>query len=280
MTQSFEYPQSERKPAPAVDLAAVKARQQAMWASGDFAVVGTTLQIVGESLAEAVDLQAGTRVLDVACGNGNASLAAARRFARVTGIDYVPTLLERAGERARAERLDVEFVEGDAENLPFDDGAFDTALSTYGIMFTADHERAAREIVRVVKPGGKIGFANWTPEGFIGQFLKTVGRHVPPPPGVQSPATWGTEERLRELFPRMRAIRTERKDFVFRYESVAHFIDVFKNYYGPTYQAFRKLDAEGQVRLERDIVELSARFARPGTAFAVPAQYLEVVIER
>ena len=279
-TQNLENPQSERKPAPTADLTAVKVRQQAMWASGDFAVVGTTLQIVGESLAEAVDLQAGSRVLDVACGNGNASLAAARRFTRVTGVDYVPTLLERAGERARAERLDIEFLGGDAENLPFEDGQFDVALSTYGIMFTADHERAAREIVRVVKPGGKIGLANWTPEGFIGQFLKTVGRHVPPPPGVQSPATWGSEERLRELFPRMRAIRTERKDFVFRYESTAHFIDVFRNYYGPTYQAFRKLDAEGQVLLERDIVELCARFARPGTAFAVPAQYLEVVIER
>jgi ubiquinone/menaquinone biosynthesis C-methylase UbiE len=219
-------------------------------------------------------------VLDVACGNGNASLAAARRFARVTGLDYVPALLDRAGERARSERLPIEFLEGDAESLPFDDGEFDVALSTYGIMFTADHERAAREIVRVVKPGGTIGLANWTPEGFIGQFLKTVGRHVPPPPGVQSPATWGTEERLRELFPRMRAIRTERKDFVFRYESTAHFIDVFRNYYGPTYQAFRKLDAEGQVLLERDIVELCARFARPGTSFVVPAQYLEVVIER
>jgi ubiquinone/menaquinone biosynthesis C-methylase UbiE len=279
-TQGHENPQSERKPVSAVDLTAVKVRQQAMWASGDFAVVGTTLQIVGESLCEAVDLQAGSRVLDVACGNGNASLAAARRFARVTGLDYVPTLLDRAGERARAERLDVAFLEGDAENLPFDDGAFDVALSTYGIMFTADHERAAREIVRVVKPGGKIGFANWTPEGFIGQFLKTVGRHVPPPPGVQSPVTWGTEERLRELFPRMRAIRTERKDFVFRYESTSHFIDVFRNYYGPTYQAFRKLDTEGQIHLERDIVELCARFARPGRAFAVPAQYLEVVIER
>jgi ubiquinone/menaquinone biosynthesis C-methylase UbiE len=261
-------------------LSALKARQQAMWASGDFAVVGTTLQIVGEALAEAVDLEAGSKVLDVACGNGNATLAAARRFAKVTGIDYVPELVRRAAERARAERLDVRLLEGDAENLPFDDGEFDVALSTYGIMFVADQERAAREIVRVVKPGGKIGLANWTPEGFIGQFLKTVGRYVPPPAGVPSPIAWGTEARLRELFPRMRGIHTERKHFAFRYESTEHFIDIFRRFYGPTVKAYEKLDAKAQEQLTADIGELAAKFRRRGASFIVPAEYLEVVIER
>jgi ubiquinone/menaquinone biosynthesis C-methylase UbiE len=258
----------------------VKARQQAMWASGDFAVIGTTLQIVGETLCETVDLEAGSRVLDVACGNGNATLAAARRFASVTGVDYVPELLRRGAERARAERLGIDFVEGDAEQLPFDDDTFDVALSTFGVMFTADQERAARELVRVVRPGGKIALANWTPEGFIGQLLKVVARHVPPPPGVASPIGWGTEERLRQLFPRLRAIRTERKTFVFRYESVGHFLDVFRRYYGPTYTAFGKLESAAQARLAADITELCARASRRSSSLVVPAEYLEVVIER
>ena len=280
MTQSTPYAQSERSPVPAPDLAAVKARQQAMWASGDFSVIGTTLQIVGESLCEAVDLEAGSRVLDVACGNGNASLAAGRRFCKVTGIDYVPELVHRAADRARAERLDIDFVVGDAEHLPFDDATFDVALSTYGIMFAADQEQAAREIVRVVRPGGKIGLANWTPEGFVGELLRTVGKHVPAPAGVASPILWGTEARLRDLFPRMRAIRSVRKDFVFRYESAAHFVDVFQRFYGPTHQAFQKLDTDRQGRLVADIVDLTYRFKRRGIALSVPAEYLEVVIER
>jgi ubiquinone/menaquinone biosynthesis C-methylase UbiE len=262
------------------DFSAVKARQQAMWASGDFAVIGTTLQIVGESLCEAVELEASSRVLDVACGNGNASLAAARRFGRVTGIDYVPELLRRAEERARAERLDLTTVEGDAENLPFDDGSFDVALSTYGIMFAPDQERAAREIVRVVKPGGKIGLANWTPEGFIGALLKTVAKHVPPAAGVASPILWGTQARLEDLFRGTRSLRATRKDFVFRYESAAHFIDIFRRFYGPTYVAYRMLDTAGQERLSADITELATRFTRQKTSFVVPGEYLEVVIER
>ena len=279
MAQSIEIPMSDSKPV-TPDLAAVKARQQVMWASGDYATVGTRLQIVGESLCEAVDLEAGSRVLDVACGNGNATLAAARRFGKVTGIDYVPELVRLAGERAKAERLDVQLLEGDAENLPFGDGEFDVALSTFGIMFVADQERAAREVVRVVKPGGKIGFANWTPEGFIGQFLKTVVKYVPAPAGVASPIAWGTEARLRELFPRMRGIRTERKHFVFRYESTEHFIDIFRRFYGPTVKAYEKLDPEAQERLTADITELASKFKRPGASFIVPSEYLEVVIER
>jgi ubiquinone/menaquinone biosynthesis C-methylase UbiE len=279
MTQIVDCLPSDRKQ-PTVDLAAVKVRQQAMWASGDFAVIGTTLQIVGESLCEAVDLQAGSRVLDVACGNGNALLAAARRFCTATGLDYVPELLEGAAERARAERLDVELVEGDAERLPFEDGHFDVALSTYGIMFAPDQKQAAREIVRVVKPGGRIGLANWTPDGFVGQLLKTVGKHVPPPPGVASPIYWGSEPRLQELFEGTRSIRAERKHFVFRYLSAAHFVDVFRRFYGPTYKAFGALDSQGQARLAADLEELAARFNQSRTALAVPGEYLEVVIDR
>ena len=199
------------------DFAAIKQRQQATWASGDFAVIGTTLQIVGESLCEAIDLTAGSQVLDVACGNGNAALAAARRFCRVTGLDYVPELLDKAGDRARAEHLDLTTVVGDAERMPFQDGRFDAALSTFGVMFAPDQERAANELMRVVRTGGKIGLANWTPEGFVGQMLKTVGRYVPPPPGVASPAFWGVESRLRDLFHDVRSLRVSRKEFVFRY---------------------------------------------------------------
>jgi SAM-dependent methyltransferase len=258
----------------------IKAKQQAMWASGDFAVIGTTLQIVGETLCEAVDLQSGSRVLDVACGNGNAALAAARRWCDVTGLDYVPSLLRGAEERARAERLPLQLVEGDAERLPFGDGEFDAALSTYGIMFAPDQPQAAREIARVVKPGGVIGLASWTPEGFIGQLLKTVGSHVPPPAGVASPINWGIEARIREMFPAVSAIRCEKRDFVFRYRSPEHFIDVFRLYYGPTFKAFGALDSAGQGRLAGDIAALIARFNRSASSVAVPAEYLEVVITR
>jgi ubiquinone/menaquinone biosynthesis C-methylase UbiE len=280
MSQVLDFAPAEPRPAAAVDLAAVKKRQQAMWASGDFAVVGTTLQIVGESLCEAVDLEAGSRVLDVACGNGNATLAAARRRCEVTGLDYVPALLGRAGERARAEGLDVELVEGDAERLPFADAHFDVALSTFGIMFAPDQEQAAREILRVVKPGGRIGLANWTPEGFIGQLLKTVAAHVPPPAGVASPIYWGLEARLQELFGGARSLRVERKDFAFRYLSADDFIDVFRRFYGPTFKAFQALDPEGQSRLAADIAALAARFDRGRRSLVIPAGYLEVVIER
>lgn len=280
MTQIIDCPPSERKPSAVVDLAAVKARQQATWASRDFSVIGTTLQIVGESLCEALDLESGSRVLDVACGNGNAALAAARRWCNVTGVDYSPEPLVNARERARAERLPLELIEGDAERLPFEDSSFDVAMSTYGIMFTADHPRAAREIMRVVKPGGKIGLANWTPEGFVGQLFKTVGKHVPPPAGVASPIYWGTEARLEELFQGARSLRAIRKEFVFRYESTAHFIDVFQRFYGPIYQAFLKLDPDAQARFSADIGELAVRFNRSQRSFVVPGEYLEVVIER
>jgi SAM-dependent methyltransferase len=266
----------------AVDLTALKARQQTMWASGDFAVVGTTLQIVGETLCEAVDLCAGERVLDVACGNGNATLAAARRFAAVTGLDYVPKLLAGAEARAQAEGLTIAFQLGDAEQMPFGDASFDVVLSTYGVMFAPNQEQAASEMLRVCAPGGRIGLANWTPEGFIGQLLKTVSKHVPPPAGVKSPVLWGTEARLRELFgDRASRLEIARRQFNFRYLSAAHFIDVFRRFYGPTHKAFEGLLPAGQEALARDLEALMAGLNRGGDkSLIVPAEYLEVVIEK
>lgn len=264
------------------DYAAIKQRQQATWASGDFAIVGTTLQIVGESLAEAADVRAGERVLDVAAGNGNATLAAARRFAEVVSTDYVPALLDKGGERARAEHLDVQFQVADAEALPFEDGRFDVVLSTFGAMFTPQHRRAAGEMMRVLRPGGRLGMANWTPEGAIGRLFKVIGKHVPPPAGLQSPALWGTEAHLRELFgPGAASLRTERRHFNFRYRSAAHFVQVFRDYYGPTHKAFGALDAAGQAALARDITALLEELNVAGPAsLVVPGEYLEIVITK
>lgn len=266
--------------APAPDLAAAKARQQAAWASGDYAVIGTTLQIVGERICEAVDLRAGERLLDVAAGNGNATLAAARRFAAVTSTDYVGALLKRGRERAAAEGLPVEFREADAEALPFPDASFDVALSTFGVMFTPDQERAAAELARVVRPGGRIGLANWTPEGFVGQIFKTIGKHVPPPAGVKPPALWGTEARLAELFPGHQ-VQATRQVFNFRYRSATHWLEVFRTWYGPANRAFAALDPAGQSALESDIREVLARLDRGGgQGLVVPSEYLEVVVAR
>jgi SAM-dependent methyltransferase len=268
--------------ASAPDFAAIKQRQQATWASGDFAVVGTTLQIVGESLAEAADVCAGNRVLDVAAGNGNATLAAARRFADVTSTDYVPALLDKGRERARAEGLGVQFQVADAEDLPFDDGSFDIVLSTFGAMFTPYHERTASEMLRVLRPGGRIGMANWTPGGFIGRLFRVIGAHVPPPARLKSPALWGTEAHLTELFGAQAAqIRCERRYFNFRYLSAAHWVQVFRDYYGPTHKAFAALDAAGAQALERDITTLLHLLNTAGSAsLVVPAEYLEVVITK
>ncbi|MBA7465641.1 hypothetical protein ES707_00811 [subsurface metagenome] len=263
------------------DLTAVKAKQQATWASGDYAVVGTTLQIVGENLCEAVDLRSSQRVLDVAAGNGNATLAAARRFAEVVSTDYVGALLERGRERARADRLPVEFREADAENLPFPDASFDVVLSTFGVMFTANHPKAAGELVRVCRPGGKIGLANWTPEGFIGNLLKTVGKAVPPPSGVKSPIMWGKKEYLEEIFGSGVAIATQSRHFTFRYKTPAHFLDIFRTYYGPTHKAFGAIDVVAQQKLQADILALIDQFnaAKDGT-LVIPSEYLEIVITK
>jgi SAM-dependent methyltransferase len=266
---------------PAVDFDAIKTRQQATWASGDYAVVGTTLQIVGETLCESLDLRAGSHVVDVAAGNGNASLAAARRFCRVLSTDYVQALLDKGRERAAAERLEIDFRVADAERLPIGDGEFDVALSVFGVMFTPDHAKAAGELARVTRPNGLIGLANWTPDSFVGQLFKTIGKFVPPAAGLKSPALWGTEDHLREIFgAAIGELRCTRRQFTFRYRSADHFIDVFRSYYGPVHKAFVALPGEQQALLTEDIRALLARFARGGDTLVVPSDYLEAVIVR
>ena len=267
---------------PAVDLAAVKNKQHLAWSSGDYAVVGTTLQIVGESLCEALDLRAGERVLDVAAGNGNATLAASRRWCDVISTDYVPTLLERGRTRASAEGLQIQFEHADAEKLPYADRSFDVVMSTFGVMFTPDQEKAAVEMARVCKPGGRIGLANWTPASFVGEIFKTMGKYLPPTAGVKSPALWGTEARLRELFgEQIVSMAIERKHFVFRYHNAAHWLEVFRTFYGPMHKAFGALDAAKQEALGADLIALAEHFNRAtdGTLVA-PSEYLEVVIQR
>ncbi|UVL42851.1 class I SAM-dependent methyltransferase [Pseudomonas sp. B21-040] len=265
-----------------IDLTALKNRQMASWASGDYTVIGTTLQIVGEQLAEACDLLCDERVLDVAAGNGNATLAAARRGCAVTSTDYVGALLERGEERARAERLPVTFQVADAEALPFEDASFDAVLSTFGVMFTPDQPKAAAELARVCRPGGRIGLANWTPEGFVGQVFKTLGQHLPPPLGAQPPSNWGTEAWLHSHFDEHDfLVQVTRRAFNFRYRSPAHFIDVFRNWYGPIHKAFAVLPPEGAEAFEQDLTELLNRMNRAGEkSLVVPSEYLEAVITR
>ena len=259
------------------DYAAIKQKQQATWASGDFAVVGTTLQIVGESLAETIDLRAGERVLDVAAGNGNATLAAARRFAQVTSTDYVPALLEKGRARAIAEGLSVTFETAYAESLPYADGSFDVVLSTYGAMFAPDQARTASEMMRVLRPGGRLGMANWTPSGVIGRLFKVIGAHLPPPAGLQSPALWGSKPHLATLFADAADIACHVRHFNFRYSSAAHFVNVFREFYGPTHKAFAALDATRGAALEADIVALLEELNVGGPdSLVVPGEYLEV----
>lgn len=262
-------------------LDALKTRQQAAWASGDYAVVGTTLQIVGEQLAETCDLRCDERVLDVAAGNGNATLAAARRGCSVTSTDYVPALLDRAAERARAERLDVTFQVADVEALPFADARFDAVVSTFGVMFAPDHAKSAAQMLRVCRPGGRIGMANWTPEGFIGQLFKTLGRHVPPPVGALSPALWGTEAHLHTLFGPGASVASKRRSFNFRYRSAAHFIEVFRTWYGPVHKAFASLTEDKAVALDHDLLALLDRMNVAGeSSLVIPSEYLETVVTR
>jgi SAM-dependent methyltransferase len=265
-----------------VDFAAIKARQQTAWGTGDYAVIGTTLQIVGESLAEACDLLPDERVLDVAAGNGNATLAAARRGCTVTSTDYVGSLLERGAERARAERLTVAFQVADVEALPFADASFDAVVSTFGVMFAPDHARSAAEMARVVRPGGRIGLANWTPDSLIGRMFKVLGRYVPPPAGVQPPSLWGTEAHLRTLFgDAAAAVHSTPRHFAFRYRSAAHFIDVFRTWYGPVNKAFAAQSPEKAEELATELCDLlnGLNRARPG-ALVVPSEYLEAVVTR
>jgi SAM-dependent methyltransferase len=267
---------------PAVDFTAVKTRQQATWSSGNYSVVGAMLQIVGENLGEAMDLRAGSRVLDVAAGNGNATLAAAHRWCDVTSTDYVPSLLEAGQRRAQAEGYDIRFQEADAENLPFPDASFDAVMSTFGVMFTPDQEKSASEMARVCRPGGKIGLANWTPDSFIGQVFKTIGRYVAPPAGVKPPSLWGTRDRLEALFGTSAAeIGTISRAFVFRFRSPEHWLEVFRTYYGPMHKTFGALDTEKQAALTQDLLQLMAAGNRSGdNTLVLPSEYLEVVITR
>jgi ubiquinone/menaquinone biosynthesis C-methylase UbiE len=264
------------------DLAAIKERQQKAWSSGDYSKPGVTLVIIAEMLCEAVDLRPGRRVLDVATGNGNTALAAARRFCEVTGIDYVSALLKDGRERAAAEGLQVAFQEGDAEDIPFPDASFDYVLSTIGAMFAPDQEKAASELLRVCRPGGKIGLANWTPDGFVGEFFRTIGKHAPPPPGLKPPILWGTEERLRELLGEgISSLQVARRSFIFRYPSAKYYVDFFRSYFGPLQKAFETLNEAGQEALAHDIQDVIQRYNRSDDETAVwPGDYLEVVATR
>lgn len=264
------------------DYSAIKAKQQVAWGSGDYGRVGVTLQISGEQLCETMDLRAGQTVLDVAGGNGNVTLAAARRFCSVVSTDYVESLLDQSKVRADAEGLTIAYQQADAEDLPFDDDQFDNVVSTFGVMFSPDQTTSARELVRVCKSGGKIGMANWTPEGFIGQLFKIIGGYIAPPPGVTSPSTWGTAAFLNQNFGTTCAnIHSTKEHFVFRYRSPQHWLDLFRTYYGPLLKAFEALNEEKSAELERDILKLIDRLnvAGDGT-MVVPSEYLEVVITK
>ena len=276
MTHTFETPM------PTPDLPAVKQRQQQAWASGDYHAVAARIMVVAERLVDTADLHAGWRVLDVATGSGNAAIAAARLGVASVGVDYVPSLLERARLRAAAEGLTVDLVEGDAEVLPFDDASFDAVTSVFGSMFAPDHERVAAELLRVTRPGGTIALASWTPDGFLGDFFRTMAAHVPPPAGVRSPMLWGTESHLRDLFgDGIASLDAVERTFTFRFRSAAEFVSFFRTWYGPTLKAFASLDDEAREALERDLVALAGRHDRLGTdAIAIPATYLEAVAIR
>ena len=267
---------------PAPDMSAIKERQQKTWTAGDFAMIGNLMVIVGERLCEAADLRATEKVLDVATGSGNTAISAARRFCGVTGADYVPELLESARKRAESEGLDIDFEIGDAEDLPYPDTSFDAVLSTFGVMFAPNQEKAASELLRVCKPGGKIALANWTPGGFVGNMFRTIGKHVPPPAGIKPPPLWGTGERLAELFGEdISSLQTRRRTYVVRYPSAQYFIGYFREYFGPTVTAFEALDPAGQEALERDLKALIEDWNVSGDGtMVVPSDYLEVVALR
>ena len=264
------------------DFDAIKQRQQQAWASGDFAAVAARIVLVAEQLCDTADLHAGWRVLDVATGSGNAAIAAARLGCTAVGVDYVSALLDRGRERAAAEGLDVELLEGDAEALPFPDSSFDAVTSVFGAMFAPDHAQTAAELLRVCRPGGTVALASWTPEGFIGELFRTVGAHVPPPAGVPSPMLWGTESHLRGLFgEEICSLELEERTFTFRFASAEEFVAFFRQWYGPTLKAFAALEGPARDALERDLVALARRVDRLGDgATAIPATYTETVAVR
>jgi SAM-dependent methyltransferase len=264
-----------------MDTAIIKQRQQAAWAAGDYAAVGARLLLTAELLCEAVDLRAGERVLDVACGSGNASLAAARRFCQVVGVDYVPALLDHARRRARAEGLEASFHEADAEALPFPDASFDVVLSTCGAMFAPDQERTAAELLRVCRPGGRIGMVNWTPDSYVGELFRAIGRYVPPPPGLRPPVRWGDEERLRELFGPEVTISAPRRSFLWRFPSAEHQAKFFAAFYGPTNRALASLEADRAATLEAEMMETVKRFnVADDATLVLRMDYLQVVVDK
>jgi SAM-dependent methyltransferase len=267
---------------PRLDLEAIKQRQQATWASGDYHAIGTQIVLVAETLVEALDLRATQRVLDVATGSGNAALAAARRGATVVGVDYVPALLDRARRRADAEGVEAAFLDGDAEDLPFADASFDVVSSVFGAMFAPDQERTASELARVTRPGGRIGLVAHTPDGFIGQLFRTVARHVAPPAGLRSPVLWGTEVRLAELFAgRAEDVRSTTRHMVFRERSATAWVAAWRRWYGPILKAFEAVGPAGEEALEADLVALIEPFNKSGDAtMVVPSEYLETVVTR
>ena len=264
------------------ELAAIRDRQQATWADGDYSIVGNTIVVVSELLCETADLRAGARVLDVATGSGNAAIAAARRWCEVVGTDYVPALLERARERAAAERLAIDFRIADADRQPFADASFDAVLSVFGAMFAPDPEATAAELLRVCRPGGTIALASWTPEGLAGRMFRATARFVPPPPGVTAPVLWGTESRIEELFGRgASSIVATRRTVAFRYRSIAHYFETFRGTFGPVKRAFASLDDFGRAAFERELTELLMHHNRSGDCtLVIPSEYLEVVIRR
>lgn len=263
------------------DFGAIKTKQQATWGSGDYGRIGVTLQITGEQLCETMDLRAGETVLDVAGGNGNVSLAAARRHCGVLCTDYVEALLQQAERRADAEGLPITTQFADAEALPFESNGFDNVVSTFGVMFAPNQVQAAAELLRVCRKGGKIGLANWTPDGFIGQLLKMVGGYVPPPQGVQSPSLWGTEAFIRDQFGEAAELTINKREFAFRYSSPAQWLDIFRTYYGPTHKAFLALDENGAQNLQSDIMALISEHNRSGDqSMVVPSSYLEIVVKK
>jgi SAM-dependent methyltransferase len=265
---------------PKPDLQAVKQRQQQTWASGDFGVVAARIVLVAEQLCDNADLHAGWRVLDVATGTGNAAIAAARLGCNAVGVDYVPALLEQGRRRAAAEGLEVELLEGDAEDLPFAEGSFNAVTSVFGSMFAPDHAKAAAELLRVCVPGGTIALASWMPTGFIGDLFRTVAAYVPPPAGVQSPMLWGTKGHLGELFGnQITSLGVTERTFTFRFESPEEFVDFFRSWYGPTLKAFAALEPGAQQKLHDDLVVLAKRWDRLGTgdAIAIPSTYAEAI---
>ena len=255
-------------------------RLNASWSCADYARIGVTLQITGEELAEAADFKPGSHILDVAAGNGNATLAVARRFCEVTSTDYVRPLLDKGRARVEAEGLEADFRIADAQDLPFADNRFDGVISTFGAMFAPDQQATASELLRVCKPGGKIALASWTPQGFVGRLCALTGRHMSAAPGFQAPANWGREEWIREHFePHASELRIRRKRFNFRYHSPEHYVDVFRTHYGLTRKAFEKVGPEGEKALHDDMCDLCREFdiATDGTLCAV-SDYAEVVI--